>query len=459
MTPSLLKAVRVWTRIGLLGFGGPAGQIALMHKELVETRPWIDEQRFLSGLNVCMLLPGPEAQQLAVYIGWVLHGLPGAVLAGGLFVLPGALVVLALSVLYAQFQSLPALTALFFGLKAAVLALVVEALHRMARKALPRLPLRLLAGAAFVAMAFGDVPFPVVVLAAAAVGALSARKAPSGRSATPASALEPAAVATSHVGALAVAPPRRASDVASHVGRVILGLAVLWALPFGLLRVLFGADSVFFQEALFFSKVATVTFGGAYAVLGYVAHEAVATFHWLRPGEMVDGLGLAETTPGPLILVLEFVGYVGAHRLTGDRLAAGLAPVGPRSAALAGLMGAAITLWATFVPAFLWIMAAAPWIEALRRRHAWQGALEGISAAVVGVIANLALWFGIHVLFARTVEHRFGHLHVALPVPSTLDVRAAVLATVAVVLLFWRKWGTVRTLAACAAGGFLLAGL
>lgn len=340
---SLSDATRVWAKIGLLSFGGPAGQVALMHKALVEERRWIDEERFLHALNYCMLLPGPEAQQLAIYIGWLMHKTRGGLIAGLLFVLPGFLSILALSVLYAGFRELPAVTAVFFGLKAAVLAVVVEAVLRIGKRALKNSLMVVVAVLAFFAIFFLDVAFPLVVLAAASLGFVGSRVAPD---AFP----KPPAIKVSHEHPTAIdrlADTGGLSHTEPSVGRAVRVLAVclpLWLLPFGVLVSTDGPDSVFVQEALLFSQAALVTFGGAYAVLAYIAQQAVETFAWLRPGEMLDGLGLAETTPGPLIMVVQFVGFMGAFRNPGD-----LSPM------LAGVIGSVVTVWVTFVPCFLWI--------------------------------------------------------------------------------------------------------
>jgi chromate transporter len=435
---SLGQALRVWTKIGFLSFGGPAGQIALMHSELVERRKWIDEQRFLHALNYCMLLPGPEAQQLATYIGWLMHRAPGGIAAGGLFVLPGFIAVLALSLLYALFRQQPAVAALFFGLKAAVLAVVVEAVLRIGKRALKTPFLVAIAALAFIALFLFDVPFPVVVLAAGALGFWGGRtNATNGRE--PASADASAAPASliewmARRGELSHAAPS-----AAKAARVLAVCGVLWFAPLLVLTQLFGARSVFVQEGLLFSKAALVTFGGAYAALAYVAQRAVEVYGWLSAREMLDGLGLAETTPGPLILVLEFVGFVGAFHEP-----AGLSPW------VAGVLGASITVWVTFVPCFLWIFLGAPYIEALRGNRSLSAALTGITAAVVGVILNLAFVFGTNVVFRHVSHVHLGPLHVLKPEPASVDIAAALLAAIALLLLLRFKLGLPRTLLACA---------
>src|SRR5688572_7069912 len=348
------QAIRVWARIGLLSFGGPAGQVALMHKELVEQRKWIDEERFLHALNYCMLLPGPEAQQLATYIGWLMHKTRGGLAAGLLFVLPGFVSILALSLLYAGFRDLPAIAALFFGLKAAVLAVVVEAVLRVGKRALKTRLMVLLAALAFIAIFFFDVPFPVVVLAAGLFGFLGSRLFP-GAFPPPA---QKKATSEHHTVIDRMAEAGELGHTSPSTPRAALVLAtctVLWALPFVVFGSIFGWGSVFVEEGVFFSKAAMVTFGGAYAVLAYIAQRAVETYGWLQPGEMVDGLGLAETTPGPLIMVVQFVGFLGAFRDPGT-----LPPL------VAGVLGSIVTVWVTFVPCFLWIFLGAPYIEALR---------------------------------------------------------------------------------------------
>jgi chromate transporter len=437
-------AVKVWARIGLLSFGGPAGQVALMHQELVVRRRWIDEERFLHALNYCMLLPGPEAQQLATYIGWLMHKTRGGLAAGLLFVLPGFVSILALSLLYAGFGQLPAVAALFFGLKAAVLAVVFEAVLRVGKRALTSRVHVLLAVSAFLAIFFLHVRFPLVVLGAAAFGLVGQRLVP-GLFPPP----KPNHVDDSQqsvIGLLASAGelghtrPSRAS-----AGRVLLVCGLLWGLPLLALRMSLGSGSVFVQEGLFFSQAAVVTFGGAYAVLTYIAQEAVATYHWLLPGEMLDGLGLAETTPGPLIMVVQFVGFMGAFRHPGH-----LPPL------LAGVCGSLVTVWVTFVPCFLWIFLGAPYVEALRGSRALRAALSAITAAVVGVILNLSIWFGLHVLFRDLTERSFGPVRLLVPELASLNVGAAVLAALSMLALFRFKLGLPKTLAASAALGAAL---
>jgi chromate transporter len=434
-------ALRVWAKIGLLSFGGPAGQVALMHKELVEERKWIDEERFLHALNYCMLLPGPEAQQLATYIGWLMHKTRGGLAAGLLFVLPGFVAILLLSVLYAGYRELPSISALFFGLKAAVLAVVVEAVLRVGKRALKTRLMVAIAALAFVGIFFFDVPFPAVVLSAGVFGFVGSRMFP-GAFPSPAKSKEHGAHHTvidrmAEAGELEHTRPSTGRAV-----QVLLVCLLLWFAPLGALALTLGTDSVFFQEGTFFSQAALVTFGGAYAVLAYIAQRAVETYGWLLPGEMVDGLGLAETTPGPLIMVVQFVGFLGAFRHPGN-----LEPM------LAGVLGSLTTVWVTFVPCFLWIFLGAPYIEALRGNRALSSALSAITAAVVGVILNLSLWFGLHVLFNAVTEKHVGPLRLYVPELSSLDPAAAILAGLAMLAMFRFELGLPKTLAASAALG------
>ncbi|OYY83562.1 MAG: chromate transporter, partial [Rhizobiales bacterium 35-66-30] len=386
--PTFAEATRVWARIGLLSFGGPAGQIALMHKELVEERRWIGEQRFLHALNYCMLLPGPEAQQLATYIGWLMHRTAGGLVAGILFVLPGAFVMLGLSILYVLYREVPLIDAVFFGVKAAVLAVVVEAVLRIGRRALKNRVMIAIAVAAFIGIFVFRIPFPLIILIAGFIGWIGSRQAPQ------------LFAAGGHGSRGAVPEFKGVVDLMFERGelthaepswgrafRVIAVWLPIWLGPVLLLWLLTDSSSVWTQLGAFFSSMAVVTFGGAYAVLAYVAQAAVDTFGWLAPGEMVDGLGLAETTPGPLIMVLQFVGFLAAYRAPGV-----LDPL------LAGCLGALLTTWVTFAPCFFWIFLGAPYIEALRGNKAISSALSAITAAVVGVVMNLALWFALHVV-------------------------------------------------------------
>lgn len=422
--PTLAELTRVFARIGCLSFGGPAGQIALMQRELVEDRGWVEQGAFLRALNLCHLLPGPEAQQLATWIGWRLHGVRGGLIAGLLFVLPGAAVMLGLSLLYVAAAGLHWFAALFLGIKAAVLAVVLQALVRVARRALGTGFKMALAILAALALTLLHAPFPLVILAAGLIGAAAAKWSPHW-------------LGTHHaaIGKGPLEAPRRL--VILTVQTVTLWL-VIWGLPLALVFLTLGPDHVLWQVGLFFSRLAVVTFGGAYAVLAYMAQAAVGGFGWLSPGEMADGLGLAETTPGPLIMVTQFVGFIAAWRHPG-----GFSPL------VAGLLGAGLTTWVTFAPCFLWIFACAPWMERLEQAERLQGALAAITAAVVGVIANLALWFALHVLFRSVSE-------AGLPDPASLDWRATVIAVGAAVMLFALKRGILPTLAIAAAAGFAL---
>ncbi|RUX32272.1 chromate transporter [Mesorhizobium sp. M7A.F.Ca.US.011.01.1.1] len=441
--PTFAEATKVWARIGLLSFGGPAGQIALMHKELVEDRRWIGEQRFLHALNYCMLLPGPEAQQLAIYVGWLLHRTIGGLVAGILFVFPGALVMLALSSLYMLYGDMPLVAALFFGVKAAVLAIVIEAVIRIGRRALKNPVMVSIAVAAFIAIYALNVPFPLIVLFAGLTGWLGDRIAPglfsgSAHGKDDVADFKGAVDLMFERGELAHVKPTK-----WHAPRTFAIWLPIWLGPALLIWWFTGSASVWTEIGRFFSLMAVVTFGGAYAVLAYVAQAAVQSFGWLAPGEMVDGLGLAETTPGPLILVLQFVGFIAAFRHSGS-----LDPL------LAGSLGALLTLWVTFTPCFFWIFLGAPYIEALRGNKALSAALGAITAAIVGVIMNLALWFGLHVIFREV--HATG-LGMNVPVLSSIDWRAALLSGAAMIAILKLKIGMLPTLALSALAGVLLA--
>ncbi len=426
---SLRTALKVWAKIGLLGFGGPAGQIALMHRELVEKRRWISDGRFLHALNYCMLLPGPEAQQLAVYIGWLLHRTLGGVIAGLLFVLPGAIVLGLLSTVYVLYGETPLLGAVFFGLKAAVFAIVVEAVIRIGRRALQRRFQFGIALAAFLAIALFDVPFPLVVLAAAAIGLLAHRLFPGRLPAPPtAQTADDDRYVVDRLLSRNLAPHTPPSPRIALVRGLLI--TTLWLAPVFACVAWLGPDHVLTEQGWFFSKSAVVTFGGAYAVLAYVAQRAVEDFGWLHAGEMVDGLALAETTPGPLILVLQFVGFVAGYRHPGT--------LDPMQAAV---LGAALTSWVTFVPSFLFIFVGAPYVEALRRSARLHAALSSVTAAVVGVILNLAVWFGLHVVFGETQTWNYGPLSVDLPRASTFQPTAFAIALFAAVALLRFKLG------------------
>ncbi len=416
-TVTFSEALRVWTRVGLASFGGPAGQIAMMHRTLVDEQRWLGEAEFLRALNFCMLLPGPEAMQLATYSGWKLHGVKGGLAAGLLFVLPGAAVVFCLAAIYARFGELPLVAALFFGVKAAVLAIVIEALLRISRRALKLRSDWLIAALAFLALFAFNAPFPLVIAAAALAGYL--RSTESG------------------------APATAAKPVAARQTLLTVAIWLLvWLAPLAVLAVTLGPDHVYTKIGLFFSKLAVVTFGGAYAVLSYMAQAAVDTHHWLTPQQMIDGLGLAETTPGPLILVTEFVGYMAGFRASGLT-----------GSPLGGVIGAVITLWVTFAPCFLWIFAGAPYVERLEHQPRLSGALAAITAAVVGVILNLSLWFGLHVVFADVARLNAGPIDMPLPHWTSLNLPALVLSLIAAVALMRLRLGIMWTLALTAALG------
>jgi len=417
-SPSFQEALGVWAKIGVTSFGGPAGQIALMHRVLVDERRWIGQDPFLHALNFCMLLPGPEAMQLATYVGWRLHGTLGGLAAGLLFVLPGALVVLGLSIAYALYGQVPVVEAAFLGIKAAVLVIVIEALVRVARRAL-RGPYDVaIAAAAFVAIFFLAAPFPLIIAGAASIGFLLVLASPAP---APATLPQPSPV-----------PLSRTLKTAA------LWLAI-WIVPLLLVAALLGRAHVTTDAALFFSKLAVVTFGGAYSVLAYMAQQAVETYGWLSAGEMLDGLGLAETTPGPLILVTEFVGFLAGYRHGGE----------PKLAF--GLLGAAIALWATFAPCFLWIFTGAPYVDRLSASPRLAGALAGVTAAVVGIILNLSLWFALHILFGRVDAEWHGPLRLWTPDLSSLNVEVVLLTALAAVLLLVLRLGILSTLAIAAA--------
>ena len=438
---SFREAFGAWLKIALLSFGGPAGQIALMHRVLVEEKKWISEGRFLHALNYCMMLPGPEAQQLATYIGWLLHRTWGGLVAGTLFILPGAVVVLGLSVLYAGFNDLSIVQAIFFGIKAAVLAVVVQAVLRIGSRALTNNLMIAIAVAAFIAIFFFAVPFPVIVITAAAIGYIGGRLNPAifaGGEHGEAEATEDDVIDA----AAAASRLDHTKPSMARAARVLLGCLTLWLGPVAVLIAWLGLNNVFTQESLFFSKMAVVTFGGAYAVLAYVAQQAVSTYGWLAPGEMLDGLGMAETTPGPLIMVLQFVGFMGAYRNPGL-----LDPM------LAGMLGAMITTWVTFVPCFLWIFLGGPYIESLRGNKSLSAALSAITAAIVGVVLNLAVWFGLHVAFTKVGEQTFGSLRLYVPVWNTVEIAAVVLAVAAMVAMLRFKVGMIPTLATSTALG------
>lgn len=435
----LKEATRNWFAVSLQTFGGPAGQIAVMQHRLVDEKRWISQQRFLHALNYCMLLPGPEAQQLAIYTGWLLNGTLGGLIAGTLFVLPGVVALLALSAIYVGAGSTTLITGLFAGLAPAVIAIVVQAVHRVGKRALTHPILVALAVGSFLALTVFKVPFPVVIVTAGLLGWLIGLRNPS------------LARGRGHA-VTGDGPPPLISDDALHHDRPstsrslkILGLGLLlWFTPIAAAAIVLGRHSVFVDQGLFFSGAAVVTFGGAYAVLSYVAHQAVNVYGWLAPGEMVRGLALAETTPGPLIMVVQFVAFVGAYRSPGS-----LNPW------VAAVLASLLVTWVTFVPCFLFVLLGAPYVERLRDNHHLTAALTGITAAVVGVIANLAVFFALHNLFDKSRTVTWGPVDLDLPVISSWDPVAFAITAVGLLLIFGRKWSTLRTLGICAALGLM----
>lgn len=444
---SFREAFWVWMRVAALSFGGPAGQIAVMHRILVEEKRWIGETRFLHALNYCMLLPGPEAQQLAVYIGWLLHRIPGGLVAGTLFILPGYISLMVLSWLYAAYGEIGPIQALFFGLKAAVLAIVIEAVFKVGKRALKNRVMIGLAALSFITIFFFHAPFPLIILAAAFIGfvghatGFNAFSGSIGHGEAKDENAEPAAIDRAF-----------SEQIPEHVRRswrrainITVVCLALWLGPVAALIYTFGWDNVFSNIGLFFSKMAVITFGGAYAVLAYMAQQAVEYYHWLQPGEMLIGLGMAETTPGPLISVVQFVGFMAAFRDPGT-----LDPM------VAGALGGTLAKWTTFVPCFLWIFLGGPYIEALRDNKALTASLSAITAAVVGVILNLAIWFAIHTLFREVEPVRAFPFAFDAPKFSSVDPWALLLSVGAAVAIFRFKVGMIPTLAACCVAGMLL---
>jgi len=409
----------MWFGISLRTFGGPAGQIAVMHEEIVEKRKLIGESRFLHALSFCTLLPGPEAQQLAIYLGWLLNGTTGGLIAGTLFVVPGFVAMMALSAIYAQWGATKIVTAVFFGLGPAVIAIVVQAVWRMSKRSLKTSTLRWVAIGAFLSLVLFSVPFPVVILIAGVVGVIANKT-----------------TVNDDVEPLLVQPK------AAHPLRIIVIGLTLWFLPIAIAAIALGRDHVFVDEGLFFSGTAVVTFGGAYAVLSFVAQRAVNVFGWLLPGEMVNGLALAETTPGPLIMVVQFVGFLGAFRNAGS-----LNPW------VAGIVGSSLVVWVTFVPCFLFVFLGAPYVERLRTNRSLSAAMSAVSAAVVGVIANLSVYFSLHTLFNNTTHTNYGILRMTLPAWDSVNIRALVLTAFACALVFRCKWSTVRVMLTLAVVG------
>ena len=440
----LRTATRIWFAISLRTFGGPAGQIAVMHRELVDDRRWIGEHRFLHALSYCTLLPGPEAQQLAIYLGWLLNGTAGGLIAGILFVVPGYVAMMGLSAIYAQWGATTAVNAVFAGLGPAVLAIVSQAVWRIGNRALSNRFLIGIAVGAFIALFVFNVAFPIVIAAAGMIGYVGNQARPN-------------LFASKPSGSTDVGSPPLIADDALHGERpslpraikiLTIGLA-LWAVPVVAVAIAFGRHHVFVEQGLFFSGTAVVTFGGAYAVLAFVAQRAVNVYHWLLPGEMVNGLALAETTPGPLIMVVQFVGFLGAYRNPGE-----LNPW------VAGIVGATLVVWVTFVPCFLFVFLGAPHIEGLRENRKLSAALTGITAAVVGVIANLSIFFSIHTFFSETRVHEWGPIDLTGPVWSTISPRALFITALAFILVFRYKLSVLRVLGICAvvgACGYLVA--
>lgn len=440
------EAVWCWAKVALLSFGGPAGQIAVMHRIFVEEKRWVSENRFLHALNYCMLLPGPEAQQLTIYIGWLLHRTWGGIVAGSLFVLPGFLSILALSVLYAGYKELRIVDAVFYGLAPAVMAVVLEAVFRIGKKSLKNPVMVAVAAGAFAAIFFFGTPFPFVVGAAAALGFLGAKISPDNFVVI--QMREPASEQPGRTIAIPDDADVQPAPAAMRMLRVAAIWLTLWLAPTVILTIAYGPQSLWVQESVFFSKAALVTFGGAYAVLAYIAQEAVSTYGWLRPGEMLDGLGMAETTPGPLIQVVQFVGFMGAYR------AAEAGQLGDISPILAGTLASILTAWVTFTPCFLWIFLGAPYIERLRGHKPLSAALSTVTASVVGVILNLAVWFALHTIFDQVVESQRSGIRLLVPVWSSIDWAALVIGAGAFLVLFVFRLGMIATL-----GGTVLAGI
>jgi len=435
------EAFRVWATIAALSFGGPAGQIAVMHRILVEQKRWISDQRFFHALNYCTLLPGPEAQQLCIYLGWLLHRTLGGITAGVLFVLPGFLSILALSIVYAEYQDTAFITTLFYGLKPAVIAVVLEAVLRISRRVLKNRVMVFLAVAAFVAIYVFHIPFPAIVLSAGVIGFVGGRVRPEwfyllrGHKASAAASDE--------------LPPLLDELALTHIEptwgravRVATCCLLLWLVPLAGLNAWLGRDHVLVRQGVFFSKAALVTFGGAYAVLPYVSQEGVDKYHWVTHQEMMDGLGMAETTPGPLIQVVQYVGFLGAYRQPA-----------PFSPLMAGLLASLVVTWVTYVPCFLYILVGAPYVERMRANALLSSALSTITAAVVGVVLNLAIWFAIHTLFAAQTKLNFGFGSLELPQWNTFDPAAGAIALVASVLLMRFHWNLILVLALAVAAG------
>jgi len=442
---SFADAFWLWVKVALNSFGGPVAQIAVMHRYLVAEKRWIGESRFLHALNYCMLLPGPEAQQLAIYIGWLLHKIPGGIVAGTLFVIPGFIAMLVLSVLYAGYQNLNVVQWLFFGIKPAVLAVVIEAVLRIGKRVLKNRLAITLAGLSFIGIFFFAVPFPLIVFSAAIIGYVGGRFSPEAFEANQGLATNSDPCDSPILDSLL--EERALEHVQPSSSRAVvvaISWTVIWFGPIALILAFLGSESVYFQEAVFFSKSAVVTFGGAYAVLAYVAQQAVENYKWVTPGEMLDGLGLAETTPGPLILVLPFVGFLAAFRDPGV-----LNPM------IAGTLGAMVTTWATFVPCFLWVLVGGPYVESLRGNKSLNTAMSSITAAIVGVILNLAAWFALNTVFGSLREvHVFGG-RLQVPVWNTVNIPSLFIGALAMLAIFRFKMGVIQTLGFSAILGVL----
>lgn len=440
----LSDAVRVWARVAALSFGGPAGQIALIHRIVVDEKRWVGEHRFLHALNYCMLLPGPEAHQLAIYIGWLLNRTKGGMIAGLLFVLPGFLAILALSYIYVLFGDLTFIEGMFFGLKCAVLAVVMQAVFRIGGRALGNGTMRALAASAFAAIFVFKVPFPLIIITTGVIGYIGGRAGLAAFRGSGGHKSGSRTILEDRDSILGEEIPDHARPNLGWSIKTCGVLTVLWLVPVAVLLLTLGQDSVFSRIGVFFSQMAVVTFGGAYAVLAYVAQQAVENFGWLQPGEMLDGLGMAETTPGPLIMVTQFVGFLAAYRDPGS-----LDPL------FAATLAAILTTWVTFLPSFLWIFAGAPFIESMRGNAALGAAMSAITAAVVGVILNLAIWFGLHVLFAEVKAVEFAGISLELPVLTTLSLPSLLLTLLAVGAIFALNLSVITTLLVSATLGII----
>ncbi len=437
--PTFSETVKVWLRVALYSFGGPAGQIAVMHKYIVEEKKWLGENRFLHALNYCMLLPGPEAQQLATYIGWLLYKTRGGIVAGALFVLPGFLSILVLSIIYALWKDVTFVQGIFYGIKPAVLAIVVGAVIKIGKKALKNELMYGIAILAFLAIFFSKIDFPIIVITAGLIGFLGGKIRPDKFLVIKGQADKKG----SEEGLIdRLIEPMK--PVFSKTLLTALTWLALWLIPVALLMIFLGPDHIFTQESLLFSKSAVVTFGGAYSVLAYISQKAVETYGWLQPGEMLDGLGMAETTPGPLIQVLQFVGFMGAFRHAGT-----LDPL------LAGVIASVLVTWVTYIPSFLFIFTGAPYIEQLRGNKNLTAALSGITAAVVGVVLNLGVWFSLHTLFGKVGEWNRGSLHIPVPEWATVDFGSVFITIAALFIYFGLKWDMLKTLGVSALLGLV----